>query len=49
MKHQVAKAREAAKLMPEIVDRNVAELAKVVLIDCLSTAFLKACRESTGI
>jgi KAP family P-loop domain len=33
MKYQVAKAREAAGLMPAIVDNNLAELAKVVLIE----------------
>jgi len=33
MKYQVAKAREAAGLMPRIVDGNLLELAKVVLIE----------------
>lgn len=33
MKYQVAKAREAAGLMPAIVDGNLPELAKVVLIE----------------
>ena len=33
MKYQVAKAREAAGLMPPIVDDNLLELAKVVLIE----------------
>ena len=33
MKYQVAKSREASHLMPEIVDNNLEELAKVVLIE----------------
>lgn len=33
MKYQVAKSREASRLMPEIVDSNLEELAKAVLIE----------------
>lgn len=33
MKYKIAKAREAAKLMPEIVDESLLELAKAVLIE----------------
>jgi hypothetical protein len=42
MKYQIAKARETAGLMPPVVDANLAELAKAVLIeDAFPTLFAR--------